>query len=155
MSSSVSQPVARETEAPEASALNESFRAPQNHTLLFSLLLVASVLICYSPAAHNGFLNYDDNTYITNNPHVRAGLTRATVKWAFTTYDAANYHPLTWLSHALDCELFGLNAAAHHEVSVLLHAANAVLLSLTPARHRIRLAQPFRGCSVRASSDKC
>ena len=130
MSSSVSQPVARETEAPEASALNESFRAPQNHTLLFSLLLVASVLICYSPAAHNGFLNYDDNTYITNNPHVRAGLTRVTVKWAFTTYDAANYHPLTWLSHALDCQLFGLNAAAHHEVSVLLHAANAVLLFL-------------------------
>ena len=130
MSSSVSQPVARETEAPEASALNESFRAPQNHTLLFSLLLAASVLLCYSPAAHNGFLNYDDNTYITNNPHVRAGLTRVTVKWAFTTYDAANYHPLTWLSHALDCQLFGLNAAAHHEVSVLLHAANAVLLFL-------------------------
>lgn len=130
MSSSVSQPVARETEAPEEPALNESFRAPQNHTLLFSLLLVASVLLCYGPAAHNGFLNYDDNTYITNNPHVRAGLTRATVKWAFTTYDAANYHPLTWLSHALDRQLFGLNAAAHHEVSVLLHAANAVLLFL-------------------------
>ena len=61
--------------------------------------------------------------YITDNPHVRAGLTWATVKWAFTTYDKANWHPLTWLSHALDCELFGLNPAGHHYVNVLLHAA--------------------------------
>jgi tetratricopeptide (TPR) repeat protein len=61
---------------------------------------------------------------------VQAGLTRATVKWSFTTYDQANWHPLTWLSYALDCELFGLNPAGHHYVSVLLHAANVVLLFL-------------------------
>jgi protein O-mannosyl-transferase len=130
MSSSPSQAIATQREPPKAKALDERFRARQDHTLLFSLLLVASVLVCYSPATHNGFLNYDDDAYITNNPHVRAGLTRTTVKWAFTTYDAANYHPLTWLSHAVDCQLFGLNSAAHHEVSVLLHAANAVLLFL-------------------------
>ncbi len=129
MSPSASQASAKQKEATEASAADESF-APGKHTLLFSLLLAATVLLCYLPAAHNGFLNYDDDAYITSNLHVRAGLTWATVKWAFTTYDAANYHPLTWLSHALDCQLFGVNSAAHHEVSVLLHAANAVLLFL-------------------------
>ena len=94
------------------------------------LLLIAVVLVSYNPVTHNGFLNYDDDGYITDNPHVRVGLTWATVKWAFTTYDKANWHPLTWLSHALDCEVFGLNPAGHHYVSVLLHAANAVLLFL-------------------------
>jgi len=94
------------------------------------LLLVAATLLCYQPALHNGFVIYDDDTYITDNPHVKAGLTWATVKWAFTTYDAANYHPLTWLSHALDCQLFGLNAAGHHEVSILLHGVCALLLFL-------------------------
>jgi protein O-mannosyl-transferase len=88
------------------------------------------VLVSYNPVTHNGFLDYDDDQYITNNPHVRAGLTWATVKWAFTTYDQANWHPLTWLSHALDCELLGLNPSGHHYVNVLLHAANAVLLFL-------------------------
>ena len=95
-----------------------------------SLLLIAATLICYQPALHNGFLNYDDDAYITNNPHVKAGLSWATVKWAFTSYDAANYHPLTWLSHALDCQLFGLNAEGHHEVSILLHGLCAALLFL-------------------------
>jgi len=98
--------------------------------LLLCLLLTAAVLVSYSPATHNGFLNYDDDAYITNNPQVRAGLTWATVKWAFTTYDQANWHPLTWLPHALDYHLFGLNPAAHHFVNVLLHAANVVLLFL-------------------------
>jgi cytochrome c-type biogenesis protein CcmH/NrfG len=113
-------------------------RAREKHGLNFNLrlspslglLLVAAVLACYSPVIHNGFLNYDDDAYITSNPHVRAGLNWTTVKWAFTTFDAANYHPLTWLSHALDCQLFGLKSGAHHEVSVILHAACAVLLFL-------------------------
>jgi len=83
-------------------------------TLLLCLLLTIAVLVCYNPVVHNGFLNYDDDQYITNNAHVRAGLTGATVKWAFTAYDKANWHPLTWLSHALDFELFGLNPAGHH-----------------------------------------
>lgn len=109
-------------------------RASGKHTLVFklslSLLLAAAALACYAPAVHNGFLNYDDDAYITSNPHVRAGLNWTTVKWAFTTYDAANYHPLTWLSHALDCQVFGLNSGAIHEVSVILHALCAVLLFL-------------------------
>jgi tetratricopeptide (TPR) repeat protein len=118
------------TEGSTSPSLERLFRSPDKRSLVFSLLLFATVLVVYSPVVHNGFLNYDDDTYITNNPHVRAGVTGQTLKWAFTTFDAANYHPLTWLSHALDCQLFGVNPAAHHESNVLFHAANAVLLFL-------------------------
>jgi tetratricopeptide (TPR) repeat protein len=130
MSSSSSAAAAKCLEAPGVSPSSELFLSAQKRTLLLGLLLVGVVLAFYSPVTHNGLLNYDDDQYITNNPHVKAGLTWATVKWAFTTYDQANWAPLSWLSHALDCELFGLNPAGHHLVSVLLHAANAVLLFL-------------------------
>ena len=138
MSSSSSAVAAQRLEASRGSPSSELFRSAQKRTLLrclllcvlLCLILIAVVLVFYSPVTHNGFLNYDDDQYITNNPHVRAGLTWQTVKWAFTTYDQANWHPLTWLSHALDSQLFGLNPAGHHSVSVLLHAANAVLLFL-------------------------
>src|SRR6266478_2995906 len=134
MSSSSSAVAAQRLEASGVSPSSELFLPAQKRTLLLCLLLclilIAAVLVFYSPVTHNGFLNYDDDQYITNNPHVRAGLTWQTVKWAFTTYDQANWHPLTWLSHALDSQLFGLNPAGHHSVSVLLHAVNAVLLFL-------------------------
>jgi len=97
--------------------------------LLLCLLLTVGVLASYNPVIHNGFINFDEDGYILDNPHVKAGLTWSTVKWAFT-FDNANWAPLSWLSHALDCELFGLNPAGHHYMSVLLHAANAVLLFL-------------------------
>jgi protein O-mannosyl-transferase len=87
-------------------------------------------LAFYNPIVHNGFTNFDDDIYILNNAHVRAGLTWDTVKWAFTSFDAANWHPLTWLSHALDFQLFGLNPAGPHYVNVLLHAGSAILLFL-------------------------
>ena len=99
-------------------------------TLLLCLLLFSAVLVSYSSVIHNQFLDYDDDRYITENPSVKAGLTWATVEWAFTTAEEANWHPLTWLSHELDFTLFGLNPAGHHAVNVLLHAANAVLLFL-------------------------
>jgi tetratricopeptide (TPR) repeat protein len=111
------------------STLN-SLAARERRSTVLCLLLALLTLAVYAPTAHNGFTNLDDDLYITNNSHVRAGLTWATVKWAFTTYDAANWHPVTWLSHALDCELFGLNPAGHHYVSVLLHAVNVILLFL-------------------------
>ena len=75
-------------------------------------------------------MNFDDNGYVTNNPHVRAGLSVETVRSAFTTTELANWHPLTWLSHALDYQMFGLNPAGHHDTNILLHAANVVLLFL-------------------------
>jgi protein O-mannosyl-transferase len=84
--------------------------------------------VLYNSAARDPFVNYDDDRYVTDNLHVRAGLHWETVKWAFTSYAEANWHPLTWLSHALDCQMFGLNPAGHHYMNVLLHALNAVLL---------------------------
>ncbi len=130
MSFSSSAVVAKRLEQPAVPASTGLFHSSQKRTVLLCLLLIIVVLVAYSPVTHNGFLNYDDDAYITNNPHVRAGLTWATVKWAFTTYDQANWAPLSWLSHALDCELFGLNPAGHHYVNVLLHAGNTVLLFL-------------------------
>ena len=130
MSSSSSATAAKRLERPGVSTFSKLFESQRWRTLLFCLLLTVAVLVSYNPITHNGFINYDDDGYITDNPQVKAGLTWATVKWAFTTYDKANWHPLTWLSHALDCQLFGLNPAGHHYVSVLLHAANAVLLFL-------------------------
>jgi protein O-mannosyl-transferase len=98
--------------------------------LILCLALFAVTLVFYNPIAHDGFVLLDDVPYILNNPPVLAGLTWNTVKWSFTTFHAGYWHPLTWLSHALDCQLFGLNPAGHHYVSLLFHAASAVLLFL-------------------------
>ncbi len=130
MSSSSTAAVAKCLERPGVPASSKLFQSPAQRTLLLCLLLTAVVLVVYNPVIHNGFLNWDDDQYITDNPHVRAGLTWATVKWAFTTYHGAYWMPVSWLSHALDCKLFGLNPAGHHYVNVLLHAVNVVLLFL-------------------------
>ena len=93
------------------------------------MLLVAAVLVLYFPVVHHGFLNgWDDGDYVTQNPHAQSGITLANIKWAFVTQEPFYWHPLTRISHLLDCQLFGINAGAHHLVSVALHAANAVLL---------------------------
>jgi tetratricopeptide (TPR) repeat protein len=94
------------------------------------LLLTLVTLLAYLPATHDAFVNYDDQVYVTENRAVQNGLTWAGIKWAFTTGHASNWHPVTWLSHMLDCEGFGLNAGAHHSVNLLFHVANAVLLFL-------------------------
>ena len=94
----------------------------------FALLLVFLTLGLYYPARTHPFVNYDDNVYVTDNEHVKSGVTWDTVTWAFVTYDAGNWHPLTWLSHALDFELYGMNPAGHHETNLLLHAANVAIL---------------------------
>jgi tetratricopeptide (TPR) repeat protein len=91
---------------------------------------VLVTLLVYLPVRHYAFVNYDDPDYVTENSIVQAGLAWAGVKWAFTTMDASNWHPLTWLSLMLDCQLFGLNAGWYHLVNVFFHAANAVLLFL-------------------------
>ena len=106
------------------------FFSIDRQTLLLCLALTAAVWAFYYPVIHNGFMNLDDKQYIMDNPPVRAGLTWKTVEWAFTTDREANWHPVTWLSHALDCQLFGLSPVGPHCVNVLLHAANAVLLLL-------------------------
>lgn len=101
-----------------------------NSTVLLGLLLVALTFLLYSPVLRHGFVSYDDDRYVTGNPQVQAGLTRATLSWAFTTFEQANWHPLTWLSHASDVQLFHLHPAGHHFTSVFLHAMNALLLFL-------------------------
>ncbi len=104
--------------------------SPAGRTLLLCLLLMSVTLTLYIPVTHNAFINFDDEGYITDNAHVQAGLTWPTVKWSFTTFEMGNWHPLTWVSHALDYEWFGLNAAEHHFVSAFLHAINAAILFL-------------------------
>jgi protein O-mannosyl-transferase len=104
------------------------FSSPEKRTVVLCLLLVAATLAVYNPVNRNAFVNFDDDQYITHNPHIVAGLSWDTVKWAFSNYYEANWHPLTWLSHALDCQLFGLNPVGHHYMNVFLHAVNAMLL---------------------------
>jgi Flp pilus assembly protein TadD len=95
-----------------------------------ALALAMATIACFWPVLDNGFVRYDDQDYVTENPQVQSGLTLRTVQWAFTTGHAANWHPLTWLSHMLDFQLFGLDARGHHLASLLFHAANSVLLFL-------------------------
>jgi tetratricopeptide (TPR) repeat protein len=93
-------------------------------------LLALITLLAYLPVSRHAFIVYDDGDYVVQNKIVRDGLTWSGVKWAFDSWHSSNWHPLTWLSHMLDCELFGLNPGAHHLVNVLFHAANVVLLFL-------------------------
>jgi predicted negative regulator of RcsB-dependent stress response len=97
---------------------------------LWCAVLAVGTIAVYSPTMSHPFLNYDDDDYVTQNAHVQEGLTLHTIGWAFTSVEAENWHPLTWLSHALDCQLFDLNPQGHHLTSVLIHAANVVLLFL-------------------------
>jgi tetratricopeptide (TPR) repeat protein len=98
------------------------------------LALGLITLAVFAPALTHEFLAYDDQVYVTENPHVQAGLTWPGVEWAFRSSAASNWHPVTWLSHMLDCQLYGLRPAGHHLTNVLLHAANCLLLFLVLSR---------------------
>ncbi|MDA0990629.1 MAG: tetratricopeptide repeat protein, partial [Verrucomicrobia bacterium] len=98
--------------------------------LLILLALVALTLAAYWPVTEHGFINYDDDAYIWQNPEVISGLSLENLRWAFTTFHATNWHPLTWLSHQLDCQLFGLQAGLHHLSGLLLHCASVIALYL-------------------------
>jgi len=100
---------------------------PPLYTRAACTVLFAGTVLLYLRSLDYGFVNYDDPGYVTNNPHVQAGLTWDSLVWAFTG-KSDYWHPLTWLSHMLDWQVFGKNAAAHRLVSVLWHAANAVLV---------------------------
>jgi Tfp pilus assembly protein PilF len=106
------------------------FASPEKRNPLVCLLLAVVTLALYNPVNRHPFVNYDDDRYVTENSHVRQGLTTQTVIWALTSTEQANWHPLTWMSHALDCSLFRLNPAGHHFTSVFLHTVNVVLLFL-------------------------
>ena len=98
--------------------------------VVLAVLLVAATLFLYASVTHHEFLDYDDTAYVNKNIHVRTGLSLDNIAWAFTTFHEANWHPLTWLSHMVDCQLFDLNSGSHHFVNVVLHAANVLLLFL-------------------------
>jgi protein O-mannosyl-transferase len=92
------------------------------------LVLVVSTIAVYYPVSHHPFLNYDDDAYVTENVHVQSGVTWSTIQWASTTFESANWHPLTWISHALDYQMFQLDPGGHHETNVVLHVVNVLLL---------------------------
>ena len=96
--------------------------------VVIGALIGVATLILYWRMTCYGFTNVDDPEYITKNPHVTAGLTWSGVQWAFTSGDVCNWHPLTWISHMLDCQLYGLNAGGHHFTNLLFHIANTLLL---------------------------
>ena len=114
----------------EAAGMLRSMVKSERPAVIVSLLLGMLIMVCFWPVTHHAFINFDDPDYITQNPHIQAGLTWSTVKWAFTTFHAGNWHPVTWLSHALDCQIFGLNASRHHFTNALLHSLNTVALFL-------------------------
>lgn len=101
---------------------------PQRKTIAFAAALFALVFISFSPVLSNDFVNFDDAAYLTTNTHVQSGLTSENVRWAFTTTTASNWHPLTWISHMLDCQIYGMRPWGHHLTSLLLHALSSALL---------------------------
>ncbi len=136
--------LARESDPVVAPAASSGlFVAPEKRTFICSLLLIAFTLAIYNPVTHFSFINYDDPRYVYENVHLRGGLSWATVRWALTSLSEANWHPLTWISHALDIQLFGLNPAGHHFTSILLHAINGVLLFLLLSRATRRIGPSF------------
>src|SRR3954469_3173847 len=113
---------------PKAPDPNRS--ASKKRTVLISLALIALTWLVFGQTLRHEFINFDDQDYVFKNPHVLAGLTPNGLMWAFTTFAAGNWHPLTWISHMVDAQIFGLNAGGHHFTNVLLHSLSTILLFL-------------------------
>ena len=111
--------------------------------VLAGLFLAALTVVTFYQVKDHDFVNFDDNLYVTGNNRVQAGLTWENIRWAFTTTDANNWHPLTWLSHMLDCQLSGLNPMGPHMNNLLLHLGNAILLFLLLNHMTGALWRPF------------
>ena len=99
-------------------------------TFALAVSLALATVAVYHSVGSDPFVDYDDHDYVTNNSHVKAGLTWDTFTWAWTSTQASNWHPVTWLSHAADCELHGLNPSGHHWTNLLLHTLNVALVFL-------------------------
>jgi len=96
--------------------------------LIVSALLAVAVLAVYAPLASSDFINLDDAEYVRENANINSGFSWASIKWAFENPVAGNWHPVTMLSHMLDCQLYGLQAGRHHLTNLLFHVVNTLLL---------------------------
>jgi len=107
------------------------YNIPDRHLkMIICLLLILAIILSYWQVKNFDFVGYDDQDYVTENSYVQKGLTVESIIWAFTAFHSANWHPLTWLSHMLDCELYGLNPGAHHWTNLIFHMANTILVFL-------------------------
>ena len=106
----------------------------KRHFYIICIFLVIATLAVYWQVLDNDFVNYDDDDYVTENIRVHKGVTFDSLTWAFTSSHAGNWHPLTWISHMIDCQLYGLNPRGHHLTSLLFHVANTLLLLLILVR---------------------
>jgi len=109
--------------------LSETFFSAY-HNVLICLFIAITILAAYWQIMSHEFVSFDDGVYVYNNFNVKAGLTYGSIRWAFSFTDIAYWHPLTWLSHMLDCQLFGLNPGMHHMTNLVLHILNSLLLFL-------------------------
>ena len=100
----------------------------QRLSLMISMFLILAIIIVYGQVGSFDFVHWDDGLYVTENPHVQKGLSKEGFIWAFKTSRGGSWHPLTWLSHMVDCELYGLNPAGHHYTNILFHTANTLIL---------------------------
>jgi tetratricopeptide (TPR) repeat protein len=136
------KPGGRATAAPVVAPTPVAVPAPRagvQRTWLVMAVLFFGTLLLYWPATRCEFVSYDDPDYVTANEHVRAGLTADSVRWATLNLNISYWHPLTWLSHILDWQLYGDRPAGHHTTSVLWHALNAVLAFVVLRRLKARL----------------
>ncbi len=112
----------------EAPSQHGNRTLPEKWGFALALLLIVSTVMLYHSVKRYPFVSFDDRDYVVRNFQIQSGLDWDTVQWAFTSFYSSNWHPLTWLSHALDYQLFHLNPAGHHDTNVLFHALNAALL---------------------------
>ena len=113
----------------------------KNKILIIYIVLAVATLIAFWQVNYCDFINYDDVPYISQNSHIQNGITMESIRWAFTTGYQANWHPLTWISHMLDIQLFGLNPHWHHIMNLLFHIANTLLLFFVLNRMTKRIWQ--------------
>jgi Flp pilus assembly protein TadD len=107
---------------------------PHRLSLVICLFLATATIVTFWQVRDHGFVDYDDFQYVVENPHVQSGLTWEGVIWAFTTTYMSNWHPLTWLSHMTDCQIYGMNAGGHHFTNLLFHVANTLFLFIALKR---------------------
>jgi len=98
--------------------------------VMICLFIVITIIAAYWQIKSHEFVSFDDGMYVYNNLNVKAGLTYSSIKWAFGFTDIAYWHPLTWLSHMLDCQVYGLNPGMHHMTNLIFHIFNTLLLFL-------------------------